>query len=79
MHVPALRDLSVGRKLTFLVAFFLVALTLVGVGGRMGIARMSNSARLITEGKLPAANILTTIRGQTAVMVQYSLDVSSPL
>ena len=27
MHVPALRDLSVGRKLTFLVAFFLVALS----------------------------------------------------
>ena len=77
MHVPALRDLSVGRKLTFLVIFFLVALTLVGVGGRMGIARMSDSARLITESKLPAANILTTIRGQTAVMVQYSLDVST--
>ena len=77
MHVPALRDLSVGRKLTFLVIFFLVALTLVGIGGRMGIARMSDSARLITENQLPAANILTTIRGQTAVMVQYSLDVST--
>ena len=77
MHVPALRDLSVGRKLTFLVAFFLIALTLVGIGGRLGIARMSDSTRLITENQLPAANILSTIRGQTAVMVQYSLDVST--
>ncbi len=77
MRILALRNLTVSTKLTLLVVFSLVALTLVGIGGWLGISRMSNATDLISDQKLPAANILSTIRGQTAVLVQYSLDVST--
>ena len=77
MATAALHNLSVRFKLTLLVVFSLIALTLVGFGGWLGISRMSNATSLISDQKLPASNILSSIRGQTAVVLQYSLEVSS--
>jgi methyl-accepting chemotaxis protein len=73
----ALRNQSVSKKLTFLIGFSLVALTLVGVGGGLGIWWMNRATSLIAEQKLPAANLLSNIRGQTAAMLQYTLEVSN--
>ena len=57
--------------------FSLVALTLVGIGGWFGIQQMNQATRLIADQKLPAANLLSNIRGQTAAMLQYTLEVSN--
>ena len=75
--IPALRNLSVSTKLTFLVVFSLVALTLVGIGGWQGIARLNGAVSVIADQKLPAANLLSTIRGQTAVILLSTLEVSN--
>ena len=77
MRPLKLSNLSVSTKLTFLVAFSMVALTLVGIGGWFGIQQMNQATRLIADQKLPAANLLSNIRGQTAAMLQYTLEVTN--
>lgn len=67
---------SVRMKLQILVVFSLIALTLVGIGGSIGIFRTFESTRLIADQKLPAALLLSNIRGQTALMLQKTLEVS---
>ena len=77
MRILTLRNLSVSAKLSFLVVFSLAALTLVGVGGWFGILQMNQATSVIADQKLPAANLLSTIRGQTAALLQYTLEVSN--
>lgn len=72
-----LDNLPVSTKLTYLVVFSLMALTLVGIGGLIGISRMYIATKLIADQKLPAANLLSNIRGQTAIMLQATLEVSN--
>lgn len=55
----------------------LIALTLVGIGGWLGISRICGTTTLIGERKLPAAIILGNVRGQTPAMLQYMLEVSN--
>jgi len=77
MGIMVLRNLSVSTKLTFLVVFSMLALTLVGIGGWFGIRQMNQATSLIADQKLPAANLLSNIRGQTAAMLQYTLEVTN--
>jgi methyl-accepting chemotaxis protein len=72
-----IKTLSVKMKLYILVLFSLIALTLVGLGGSFGILRINQSTRLIADQKLPAALLLSNIRGETAVMLQYTIEVSN--
>jgi methyl-accepting chemotaxis protein len=63
-------------KLQILVLFSLIALSLVGIGGSIGIFRTYESTRIIVDQKLPAALLLCNIKGQTALMLQKTLEVS---
>ena len=72
-----LNNLSLKAKMSMLVCLSLVALSVVGAGGWFGISRIYGVTSLIGEPKLPASIILGNIRGQTAVMFQYALEVSN--
>ena len=72
-----LNNLSLKAKMSMLVCLSLVALSVVGAGGWFGISRIYGVTSLIGEQKLPASIILGNIRGQTAVMFQYALEVSN--
>ena len=75
--ITLLDNLSLKTKMSALVCLSLIALTLVGIGGWMGISRIYGATTLIGEHKLPAAIILGNVRGQTAAMLQYVLEVSN--
>lgn len=77
ISIKLLDNLSLKTKMAALVCLSLVALTLVGIGGGMGISRIYGATTLISEQKLPAAIILGNVRGQTAAMLQYVLEVSN--
>ena len=72
-----LDNVSLKTKMALLVCLSLIALTLVGIGGWLGISRIYNATILIGEQKLPASIILGNVRGQTAAMLQYVLEVSN--
>ena len=72
-----LHNISVKAKLALLASLSLVALTLVGIGGWHGISRIYETTTLIGEQTLPASNILGDVRGKTAAMLQYMLEVSN--
>jgi len=72
-----LKNISLTAKMALLVCLSLIALTLVGIGGWLGISRIYDATTLIGEQKLPAAIILGNVRGQTAAMLQYMLEVSN--
>ena len=72
-----LKNISLKAKMALLVCLSLIALTLVGIGGWLGISRIYDATTLIGDQKLPAAIILGNVRGQTAAMLQYMLEVSN--
>ena len=72
-----LKNISLTAKMTLLACLSLIALTLVGIGGWLGISRIYDATTLIGAQKLPAAIILGNVRGQTAAMLQYMLEVSN--
>lgn len=71
-----LENISLKAKMAALVCLSLIALTLVGIGGWLGISRIYSVTTLISDQKLPASIVLGTVRGQTAAMLQYVLEVS---
>ena len=76
-HRDSLKNLTLKTKMSILVCLSLVALTLVGAGGWLGISRIYATTTLIGEHKLPASIILGNLRGQTAALFQYVLEVSN--
>ena len=72
-----LNRLSLKSKMALLLGLSLAALTLVGAGGWLGISRIHATTTLIGEQKLPASIILGNLRGQTAALLQYVLEVSN--
>ena len=75
--IGLLKNVSLKAKMTLLVCLSLIALTVVGAGGWLGISRIYDVTTLIGEQKLPAAVTLGNVRGQTAAMLQYMLEVSN--
>jgi len=75
-HPDFIEHISLKAKMAALVCLSLIALTLVGIGGWVGISRIYGVTTLISDQKLPASIVLGNVRGQTAAMLQYVLEVS---
>lgn len=67
--------MRVSTRLALLVAISVAALLAVGLGGWIGIARVSESAARMQDERLPAANLLGDIRSGTASILQLSFEV----
>lgn len=70
-----LNTIRVSSRLALLVAISVAALLAVGLGGWIGISRVSASATKIQEERLPAVKLLGDIRGSTASILQLSFEM----
>lgn len=77
MHSLKLSAMGVSYRLALLVLVSIVSLVAVGIGGWLGISRVSDSVVALEEARLPAASSLGEIRSSTATLLQYSFEVLS--
>lgn len=69
-------SLTVKAKISFLVAFSIAILGLVGVGGWLGIARVSVAMTQLGENQLPAVTALSDVRALQYALYAYTLETA---
>jgi hypothetical protein len=57
-------NFNVKQKLGFLIFFSILMLVVVGVAGLVGAKRIESSLTIMSEEKLPTANMLSNIRNE---------------
>ena len=69
-------NFNVKQKLGFLIFFSILMLVIVGLSGLTGAKRIESSLTVMSEEKLPAANILSNIRTSMATLHGLCLEAS---
>lgn len=69
-------NFNVKQKLGFLIFFSILMLVVVGVAGLVGAKRIESSLTIMSEEKLPTANMLSNIRTNMATLHGLCLEAS---
>ena len=69
-------NFNVKQKLGFLIFFSILMLVVVGLAGLTGAKRIESALTVMSEEKLPTANILSNIRTSMATLHGLCLEAS---